>query len=214
MFGELIAFIDVLRASVLDFHSHKLGSKRKAVISALLETYFYLKDATDEGEILIEDAAPSPVEVIRSLSPSDAKVRLAKWDNVLRRQTFRLMRISDRVFGQDFLDVVSPSLRESLNNVLGSKFDRATSLHGIGAALLFRGWVNGSPEEQAHYVSVMAGEEDDLLHMDRIRDEIARLREGMESYRQAVQGLASSEELIVLSQAARTATLLPHEALA
>lgn len=211
MFGELITFIDVLRASALDVHSLKLGVKRKAAISTLLETYFYLKDATDEGEILVEDASPSPVDVIKSLSPSDAKVRLAKWDNVLRRQTFRLMRISDKIFGQDFMDVVSPSLRENLNNVLGSKFERATSLHGIGAALFFR---DGTPEEQAHYVNVMAGEEDDLLHMDKIRDEIARLREGMESYRLAVHGLASSEELIVLSQTARTATLLPHESLA
>lgn len=214
MFGELINFIDVLRASALDFRSRQLGVKRKAVISTLLETYFYLKDATDEGEMLVEDAAPSPVEVIKSLSPADAKVRLAKWDSALQRQTFRLMRISERVFGQDFLDVLSPSLRESLNNFLGSKFERATSLHGIGATLYFRSWVDGSQEEKARYVSVMAGEVDDLLHMEKIRDEIVRLRDGMETYRLTVHDLATSDELILLSQAARTATLLPHEALA
>lgn len=208
MFGELITFFDVLRSTAIDFRARKLGAERKAIISALLETYFYLKDATDEGELLVEDAQPNPVEVIKALNALDAKARLAKWDYALRRQTYRLMRISERVFGQDFIDVVAPNLREGLYDVIGSKFDRATSLHGIGAALFFRGWVDGSDEEKASYVCVMAGEGENLLHMDKIRAEIAGLREAMESYRIAVNELASSDEIIQLSDAARKATLL------
>lgn len=208
MFGELISFIEVLMDTVIDFRTRKLGAERRAAISALLETYFYLKDATDEGELLVKDAQPNPVEVIKSLNELDAKDRLAKWDYVLRRQTFRLMRVSDRIFGQDFIDVVTPNLREKLYEVIGSKHERTTSLHGIGAALFFRGWVENSAEEAAHYVNVLVGEEDDLLHMDKITAEIAALREAMESYRIIVNELASSDEILLLSDAARKATLL------
>lgn len=208
MFGELISFIDVLKSAAISLRGIKLDAQRKAAISTLLETYFYLKDAADEGELLVEDAQPNPVDVIKALGPIEAKERLAKWDYALRRQTFRLMRVSDKVFGQDFISVVAPDLEEKLHDVLGSKFERASSLHGIGAALFFRGWVDGTDEEKARYVSVMAGEEDDLLHMDKIRAEILGLREAMESYRLVVSELATSDEIIGLSKAARTATLL------
>lgn len=208
MFGELISFIDVLRSAAIDFRTRKLGAERKAVISTLLETYFYLKDATDEGELLVEDAQPNPVEVIKALNAIDAKERLAKWDYALRRQTFRLMQVSGKVFEQEFMDVIAPELREKLYDVIGSKFNRTTSLHGIGAALFFRDWADGTDEEKASYVSLMAGADDALLHMDKIRAEIAGLREAMESYRIVVNELATSNEIIQLSQTARKATLL------
>jgi hypothetical protein len=208
MFGELMSFIEALKSTAIDFRARKLGAERTAAISTLLETYFYLKDAADEGELLVEDAQPNPVAVISALSPIEAKERLARWDYALRRQTIRLMRVSDRIFGQEFMSVVAPELEEKLHDVLGTKFERATSLHGLGAALFFRGWVDGTNEEKAKYVSVMAGEEDELLHMDRIRAEITALREAMESYRLVVTDLATSDEIIRLSQAARKATLL------
>lgn len=208
MFGELISFIGVLKSTALDLRGRKLGIERRAAISTLLETYYYLKDAADEGELLVVDAQPNPVEVIRSLNAFEAKERLARWDYALRRQTFRLMRVSEKVFDQEFMAVVAPELEEKLHDVLGSKFNRATSLHGIGAALFFRGWTNGTDEEKARYVSLMAGEEEDLLHMDKIHAEITGLREAMEAYRLVVIGLASSDEIILLSKAARKATFL------
>jgi len=183
MFGELISFIGVLKSTALDLRGRKLGIERSATISTLLETYFYLKDAADEGELLVVDAQPNPVEVIGSLNAIEAKERLARWDYALRRQTFRLMRVSEKIFSQEFMSVVAPELEEKLHDVLGSKFNRATSLHGIGAALFFRGWSNGTDEEKARYVSIMAGEEEDLLHMDKIHAEITALREAMEAYR-------------------------------
>ena len=213
MFGELITFIDALKSVAIDFRSRQLSVERKEIISALLETYFYLKDATDEGEKLVEDAQPNPIEIIKSLNALDAKARLAQWDNALRRQTSRLMRISDKVFGQEFIDVVNPELRENLYAVMGSKFERATSLHGIGASLFFRDWVweDGSDEDKARYISILAGEEEDLLQMDKIRSEIAELRGAMESYRIVVNELTTSEEILKLSQAARNSTLFPNE---
>ena len=209
MFGELISFIDVLKSAALDINSRRKGKEREASVSILLRTYFYLKDAADEGELLVEDAEPNPVALISSLEPQEAKDRLLRWDYALRRQTFRLMRVSEMIYGQEFMDVVSPELRERLHDVLGTKFNRANSLHGIGAALFFRGWGSATPEEQARYVSVMAGEEDDLLHMDKIRAEISALREAMDSYRLAVNQLATPEEIMLLSKEARAVTELP-----
>lgn len=209
MFGELISFIDVLKSSVLDIRSRKAGKEREASISTLLRTYFYLKDAADEGELLVEDANPNPVELIRNLEPQAARERLERWDYALRRQTFRLMQVSDMIYGQDFMDVVSPELRGKLYDVLGTKFDRATSLHGIGAALFFRGCGTATNEDQARYVSVMAGEESDLLHMDKIRAELMALRESMELYRLVVNQLATPDEIMRLSKEARDATNLP-----
>ncbi|HTF98341.1 MAG TPA: hypothetical protein VL995_19535 [Cellvibrio sp.] len=214
MFGELVSFIDALRSAVGELRSRKLTTQRETIISALLSTYFYLKDATDEGEVLLEDAKPNPVKVIKSLDPDEAKERLARWNIVLGRQTFRLMRVSDLIYGQVFIDVVSPELREQLYEVLGSKHDRASSLHSIGASLYFRGWVDRSLEEQARYVSVMAGEETNLLHMKKIRAEIATLREVMEEYRLAIIQLSTSDEIVRLSANARMETKLPNEGLA
>ncbi len=211
MFGELVSFIDALRSTVIDFRSRQLTKKREFVISSLLSTYYYLKDATDEGELLVEDAKPNPVKVIKSLNPDQAKDRLARWNIALRRQTFRLMRVSDLIYGQEFIDIVSPELRVRLYNVIGSKFKRVNSLHGIGAALYFRDLTNSSPEEQAQYVSIMAGEKRNLLHMTKIRSEIAALRKTLEQYRLAVNKLSTPDEIMRLSSKARSETKLPDE---
>jgi antitoxin component HigA of HigAB toxin-antitoxin module len=214
MFGELVSFVDALRSTVQDFRSRQLNAQREAVISALLSTYFYLKDATDEGELLVEDAKPNPVEVIKALEPAKAKERLARWNIALRRQTFRLMRVSDLIYGQEFIDIVSPNLRERLYDVLGNKFNRVNSLHGIGAALFFHGWADSSPEEQAQYVSIMAGEKKNLLHMEKIRVEISALRETMEEYRLTINQLSTPDEIIRLTAKARAETKPPNESLA
>jgi hypothetical protein len=210
MFGELISFVNILRTAVQDFRAKKSGVGREAIISRMLETYFYLKDAVDEGESVVHDAAPNPVELIASLGSAEAALKLREWDLVLRRQAFRLYRVSENVFDQDFIEVASPDLRHRLEDVIGSKFNRANSLHGIGAALVFRDMfpLQLSDEDKARYISTMAGEEGDLLHMDKIRDEISALRGAMEAYSQAIMGLAASDEVFRLSEHARTKTRL------
>jgi hypothetical protein len=211
MFGELISFVNVLRTAAQDYRAKNSGAGRQAIISRMLETYFYLKDAVDEGEDLVHDAAPNPVEFIASLDSAEAALKLREWDFVLRRQTFRLYRVSENVFGQNFIEVLSPGLRDRLDDVIGSKFNRATSLHGIGAQLFFRSMVSSShsDEDKARYITVMAGEEGDFLHMEKIREEIAALRVAMEAYSQAIKELASTDEILRLSQQAKTNTRLP-----
>jgi hypothetical protein len=54
----------------------------------------------------------------------------------------------------------------------------------------------------------MAGEEEDLLHMEKIREEIKSLRKALETYRIVVNKLASSDEIVRLSDGARNATQL------
>lgn len=210
MFGELISFVDVLRSVVFDLRKNKLTADRDEAISKMLQTYFYLKDAVDEGEALVIDAAPNPAKLIASLSPVEARLKLLEWDHALRRQGFRLYRISENIFGQDFIEIVSPNLQEKLYEVIGSKFNRATSLHGIGAVLFFRDMfpLQNTDEEKARYISVMAGEKGNLLHMDKIKSEISALRIAMQSYREAISSLASREEIVRLSNAARSKTSL------
>jgi hypothetical protein len=111
MFGELISFANLLRAAAQDLNKTGASVNRNALVSKMLETYFYLKDAVDEGETLVHGAAPNPVELISSLSPGDAKMKLLEWDYALRRQGFRLYRISENTFGQDFIEIVSPDPR-------------------------------------------------------------------------------------------------------
>lgn len=208
MFGELISFVDVLRSAVTDLGKRQRDSERDGIVTKMLETYYYLKDAVDDGEALVADAAPDPLKRIASLGPDEAKLKLAQWDKALYRQGFRLYRVSENIFGQAFIDIVDPRLKDALHDVIGSKFNRVTSLHGIGAALFFRDMLGlpASEAEQARYVSVMAGMKGTLLEMDRIEGEIVRLREALEGYRSAISQLASGEEIVRLAAAARAKT--------
>ena len=208
MFGELISLVDLLRGGAVDASAKKAAAKRREAVLPLLETYFMLKDLVDEGAALVTDAGPQPVEKIRTLSAHDAETTLAAWDVALKRQAFRMRAVSQLIFGQEFLEVVSPELREKLYAVVGSKFSRATSLHGIGAALFFRAIfpVEKSDLDRARYIAVMAGENGEILNMEKAKEEISQLREGLETYRAVVMKLASADEVMSLSAEARQRT--------
>src|ERR1017187_3061794 len=201
MFKELVPFVNLLRSVVQDLRAKKSIADQDATISRLLETSFYLQDAVDEGERLVNEAAPDPVAMIASLDPAEADIKLREWDLALRRQAFRLRRVSENIFDQDFIEIVSPGLRDSLYEVIGSKWKRAVSLHGIGSALFFRTLfpLERNNEEKAHFVSVMAGENGNLLHMKKIRRETYKLRAALEAYTRAVNDLAPSDAIMRLS---------------
>ncbi|MBP7646570.1 MAG: hypothetical protein KA751_07425 [Comamonas sp.] len=208
MFAELISLLDLLRSGAVDVSMKKAAAKRHDAVLPMLETYFLLKDLVDEGAALVTEAGPRPVEKIQSLSRNDAEATLAAWDVALKRQAIRMRRVSQLIFGQDFLEVVSPELREKLDAAVGSKFKRATSLHGIGAALFFRAIfpIEKSDLDRARYIAVMAGENGDNLDMEKARDEISQLRDGLEIYRSVVMQLASADEVMSLSTEAQKRT--------
>ncbi|MDY0309746.1 MAG: hypothetical protein RBR29_08150 [Castellaniella sp.] len=208
MFGELISLVDLLRGGAVDASAKKAAAKRREAVLPMLETYFLLKDLVDEGAALVTDAGPQPVAKIQTMSDHDAEATLAAWDVALKRQAFRMRAVSQLIFGQEFLEVVSPELREKLYAVVGSKFSRATSLHGIGAALFFRAIfpVEKSDLDRARYIAVMAGENGEILNMEKAEEEISQLREGLETYRAVVMKLASADEVMSLSAEARKRT--------
>jgi len=208
VFGELITLVDLLRSGTIDASAKKAALQRDESVLAMLTAYFFLKDLVDEGSALIKDAGSNPLETIRSLPESEAELKLAEWDFALKRQGFRMRQISQLIFGQEFLEIASPELRNKLDKAVGSKFDRATSLQGIGAALFFRAIfpLDKTAEDRAGYIALMAGENGELLNIERAEAEVAALRQSLEAYRLAISQLASGSEIMRLSAEARRRT--------
>ena len=209
MFAQLKSIVDLIRSGVTDFRKFKSDKERGDAIVGLLKAYFLLKDCVDESEALIAEAGPEPVAQIERLEAADALSTLERWDAVIRRQGMRLYTLQGYIFAQDHLSVINPELQERISDVIGYKMDRAVTLHGIGSALFFRSMfpVADTNAEKARYVSLMAGAEDDILDMAKIADEIAELRKALEQYREVIDRLVSSDELLRLSSRARNETL-------
>lgn len=208
MFGHLKNVVDVIRSGIADFRKYKTNKEREEALLSILKVYFLLKDCVDEGESLVHEAGPDPVAKINALEASVALSTLERWDKIIRRQGIRLYTLKNYVFRQDHLSVTNPELQGKINEIIGYKMDRAVTLHGIGAALLFRSLLplEDTNEEKARYVSVMAGAEDDTLDMVKVQNEIASLREALDQYRLVVERLVPDKELLALSGRAREET--------
>ena len=214
MFAQIKSVVDLIRSGVADFRSFKSGKERNDAVLDLLCVYFILKDCVDDGEKLVTEAEPDPIEKISSMNPDDAISTLERWDATIRKQGIRLHRLQGAIFGQDHLAVINPKLQKRIGEVIGYKMDRTVTLHGIGAALFFRTAfpIADTKEEKARYISIMAGEEDSGLNMPRIREEITMLRESLDQYRLVVERLVSDAKLLQLSQRARNETRFANDA--
>lgn len=208
MFAQVKSVVDLIRSGVTDFRKFESDKERSDAVLDLLRVYFTLKDCVDDGEKLVAEAEPDPVEKISSIEPDDAIATLERWDATIRKQGIRLYQLQGAIFGQDHLTVINPELQERVSEVIGYKMDRTVTLHGIGSALFFRAAfpTENTTEEKARYIAVMAGEEDDSLNMPRIREEITMLRDSLNQYRLVVERLVSDAELLQLSQRARNET--------
>ena len=210
MFGDLKSIVDIIRDGVTGFKSAQSAKKRETAVLEMLYVYFLLKDCVDVGEKLVKEAEPNPVQTIAAMDPATALDTLERWDAALRMQGIRLYQLQGLLLGQDHIAVLNPDLQSKLSKVVGYKLDRACTLHGIGAALFFKNMFPRSEteEEKARYISLMAGEEEDNLDMDRIRREIKELKSSLDDYRAVVDRLVSDEEILRLSTRAREYTLL------
>jgi hypothetical protein len=211
MFTDLKTIVDMLRTGVTDVRRYRKREKREEIVLNLLRMYFLLKDCVDEGESLIAEAGSSPVETIRAMDEWKADATLKRWEATLRRQAVRLRSLEGFVYGDYKLAVINPALQDRIGEVIGYKFERANSLHGIGAALFMRAMfpLDLSNEEEAGYVATMAGSENDLLDVEKAKAEIAELRDSLDQYRAYVERLLSDDEIAELSSKARHDTL-PH----
>lgn len=210
MFGSLASFTNLLRSIKKDKAVKKSILRRNNNVMAMLESYFLLKDLADDGAALVKEAGPSPIQTINSLPDIEAKTLLAKWDKTLRFQANRMRRLSQLVFGQDFLDIITPELRTKLNQVVGSKFQRNNSLQSIGAALFFRDTFSSekSNEDFARYIGVMVGQNENFLDLEEIQSEIRLLRLSLMKYREVIEQMVTGHELMELSKKARQKTEL------
>lgn len=208
MFAQIKSVVDLIVSGVKDFRSFKSVKERNDAVLDLLRVYFTLKDCVDDGEKLVVEAEPDPVEKISSMEPDVAIATLERWDATIRKQGIRLYRLQGAIFGQDHLTVINPELQKCISEVIGYKMDRTVTLHGIGSALFFKAAfpTENTKEEKARYVSVMAGENDGSLNMQRIREEITMLRDSLNQYRIVVERLVSNAELLQLSKRARNET--------
>jgi len=208
MFAQLKSVLDLVRSGVSDLRSFRSARAREEAVLGMLHVYFLLKDCVDDGERLISEAQPNPVEKISGMEPQLALATIERWDRMIRKQGIRLYQLQGALLGQDHITVINPVLQEQLVEVVGCKMHRAVTLHGIGAALYFKAIfpVADTHEEKARYISVMAGEEESALNMTRIYDEIENLRESLDQYRSIIERMVSNAELLQLSRRARRET--------
>lgn len=213
MFAQLKGIVDLVRNGVSDFRNFKTEKERKEAVLDVLRVYFVLKDCVDDGEKLISEAQPNPVQKIVGMEPDLALATIERWDAVIRKQGMRLYWLQGAFLGQDHIAIINPELQDRIGKAIGYKMDRTVTLHGIGSALYFKNMfpVANSIEEKAHYISVMAGEEVDSLNMPRISSEIETLRQSLIEYRAVVERMVSNAELLQLSSNARRQTLFADD---
>ena len=211
MFAQLKGVVDLIQSGVSDFRNFKTAKARKEAVLDVLRVYFLLKDCVDDGEKLVSESQPNPVERISHMEPDLALATIERWDAIIRRQGIRLYGLQGAILDQDHIAVINPDLQARISEVIGYKMDRTVTLHGIGAALYFKNLfpLANTNEEKAKYISLMAGEEGDSLNMPRIRSEIESLRVSLDEYRDVVERMVSNAELLQLSKRARQETLFP-----
>ncbi|WP_105103046.1 hypothetical protein [Microbulbifer pacificus] len=214
MFSQIKALVDLVKTGATEYSKHKKESERSESVLEMLRVYFLIKDCVEDGEELVSESEPNPVEVISRLSPDMALLKLEKWDRKIRRQGLRLYRLSGDLLGQDHISVVNPELQDKLADVVGYKMNRTVTLHGIGAALFFKEMfpIENTAEEKARYISIMAGEEGDNLNMERIRSEIEDLKQALVEFRSVVDKFVSPDEILRLAKVARQETRFEESA--
>ncbi|MBI1887716.1 MAG: hypothetical protein HYS19_04995 [Nitrosomonadales bacterium] len=214
MFAQLKGVVDLIRTGISDLRNFQSAKTRENAVLDVLRVYFILKDCVDDGERLVSEAQPNPVEKLAQMEPDAALATIERWDATIRKQGIRLYQLQGALLGQHHIAVIDPVLQKRITEAIGYKMDRTVTLHGIGAALFFKNMfpVANTSEEKARYISTMAGEENDSLNMPRICAEIQSLRESLDQYRGVVERLVTDAELLQLSQRARRETEFPNEA--
>ena len=165
MFTDLKLIVELFRSCVSGFQMHESVKRREKLILDLLQTYFLIKDCVEEGKQLIDEAGPDPIRRIKSMDEASATSTLKRWEVMLYRQNCRLGALQKFVIGQNHLTVIDPDTQEKILEIVGYKFERTNSLHGIGAQLFFRFMfpIAKSIEDRASYISVMVGSQSELL---------------------------------------------------
>jgi hypothetical protein len=147
MLAQLKTIVDVIRDTVSAFERFHSKRARTKDILELLCIYFVLLDVVTEGRDLLKEVGNNPKSTIENIPYDGRTAVLSDWDGAICRQGSRLYMLAGRLLGQDALAVFDPKLKNRLEKIIGSKFQRVRTLDGIGAGLVIHSMF-GDPNDQ------------------------------------------------------------------
>jgi len=206
MFGQLKSAVDILSAAAGAVATFKDKRARREAVLELLGTCFILTDVTKDGEKLLDSVGNDPARTLTSLPPEEADLLAREWALIVHRQAGRLYSLAGSLFGQDALALVSPGLKDRLEAVVGSKLERADSLHEIGAGLVYYSMLARVDDREwllDVVRSMYPGRADELLDTRKAREELAILEHGLAEYRKLCERLVSDSEIVAMAKEAR-----------
>ncbi|MBO9509634.1 hypothetical protein [Thalassospira sp. A3_1] len=209
MFSSLVKIVELVINATVNFNNFRNKKERKDTVLDLLRTFYLFKDCLSEGRALIEEAGADPIQTLRDMDEWKASEVVKSWDAALCRQGLRLRRLEGYVSGQNHLVVIDSRLKDDIDKVIGSKFDRVTTLHSIGASLLFASIfpISDTPEDVAELVLVASGCAGKRINMELINAEVEEFEKVLERFNQVIKNILSPDEIMQLSTQARKDTL-------
>lgn len=209
MFSDIKTIVDTVKAAVGAFQGFRNNKSRESTILDLLRIYFVLKDVVEDGRYLLENIGEDPEKKLYGIDPEQVEETIKNWDCIARKQASRLDLLGVKLLGQDVLAVVEPRLKDRLEDIVSSKFERADSLHGIGAALVIYSMF-GNKEDREWMFNVIRSmyseKKNGILDIKKAKAEIDSLEISLEEFRQVCLTLAKKDEILRFSQRARKET--------
>jgi len=209
MLGDLKTLVEIIRNAVCGLSGFRSKRARSEAILELLRIYFLLMDVVEDGRSLLNAVGQNPRKTLAQVPGAEVPTVLSEWDRLIRRQASRLYNLSGRLLGQDVLSVIEPSLKSKLERLVGSKFKRAHSLHGIGAGLVIYSMFGGGRDQEWQrniVLSMYPTRTRVTIDLVAAKGELNQLQKALNAFRTVCLRLATEEEILFLSKKARKQT--------
>jgi len=205
MFSDLKQIVDLVRQAFQGLRAYKKQTERKHNIVRLLKIYFLLTDIIADSRRLLVATLPDPTIVIAAVKPDAAHRLVMEWEKILKRQRTRLLALNDLLRGQHCLAIINPPLQETISDIVGEKFGRASRLYSVANNLYFFGFLEEDDSRwQCDVIKMMFQLNDGgLLDLESSQKELDGLESALDDYRRVLDRLISREDLMSLSARAR-----------
>jgi hypothetical protein len=188
MLSGLKVIVDLLATGVRAFKEVRKENSRQNSALSLLTAYFLFRALVSEGRELLKMAGPDPVAKVSTLPASERREHVRACHRALRRQQFRLHKLSEIIFGEALLDVIDPALRNKIEEAIGNKFEgsvlsaaAAIEIYLMFGALPTAEDIKTHGEElagyryQGHLAATFFGPNSDLIDINRAQLELDSL---------------------------------------
>jgi hypothetical protein len=206
MFAELKEVVELVRGLAEDVGSFRSRKRRHETISELLHIYFTLLDVVRDGRGLLALTKGQPRKTLKTVPIHDRPNYVQKYQEAILNQGARLYAMSRRILNQEILAFADPSFQSRLSEVVGYKFDRVKTLHGVVAGLVLS-TMFALPTEDRDLVDLVQSMYRDRkgkpLQFSVARKELDELEKALTKLRETCGKFASSEDLLRLSKRAR-----------